>query len=158
MPCHLHSQGDGDSRIAKAMVRCSPRRGGFGIILFIVYRQLLRAAYYNDVCYSPISALSPIRRNKEFFYLSSDITGTIPKHETFRQFHKRSTSANQFRPTGSFLGTLSHTSCYPIACALGQLSKLSPRLISTDPLHSLRNFHSQPIYLVVFKESYQITL
>ena len=30
-PCHLHSQGDGDSHAAKAAVRCSPRRGGFGI-------------------------------------------------------------------------------------------------------------------------------
>ena len=36
--------------------------------------------------------------------------------------------------------------------------KLSPRLISTGPLHSSPNFHSQPINLVVYKESYQLTL
>ena len=38
------------------------------------------------------------------------------------------------------------------------LLKLSPRLISIGPLHMLPRFHSQPIYLVVFKESYQIAL
>jgi len=35
--------------------------------------------------------------------------------------------------------------------------KLSPRFISIGPLHALRHFHSQPIYLVFFKESYWIT-
>ena len=30
----------------------------------------------------------------------------------------------------------------------------SPRLISTGPLHSSQNFHSQPIYLIVFEVSY----
>ena len=35
--------------------------------------------------------------------------------------------------------------------------KISPRFISTGPLHALRHFHSQPIYLVFFKESYWIT-
>ena len=34
------------------------------------------------------------------------------------------------------------------------LHKSSPRLISTGPLHSLLNFHSLPIHLVFFKESY----
>ena len=34
------------------------------------------------------------------------------------------------------------------------LSKLSPRPISTGPLHALRHFHSRPIYLVVYKGSY----
>ena len=37
-------------------------------------------------------------------------------------------------------------------------SKLSPRPISTGPLRPLPDFHSQPIYLVVFKGSYQIAL
>ena len=37
---------------------------------------------------------------------------------------------------------------------LNSLLKLSPRLISIGPLHALRHFHSQPIYLVFFKESY----
>ena len=30
----------------------------------------------------------------------------------------------------------------------------SPRLISTGPLHSSQNFHSQPIYLIVSEVSY----
>ena len=56
---------DGDAHIAKAMVRCSPRRGAFGL-----------AVYYNDVCYILVSSLALIRRNREcFFYLSSGITG-----------------------------------------------------------------------------------
>ena len=38
------------------------------------------------------------------------------------------------------------------------LLKLSPRLISTGPLHALRHFHSQPICLVFFKVSYQPAL
>ena len=38
----------------------------------------------------------------------------------------------------------------------GQASKLSLRPISAGPLHPLPDFHSQPIYLVVFKGSYFI--
>ena len=40
----------------------------------------------------------------------------------------------------------------------GSLLKLSPRLISTGPLHALQHFHSQPICLVFFKVSYQLAL
>ena len=40
---------------------------------------------------------------------------------------------------------------------LDRPAKLSPRFISIGPLHALRHFHSQPIYLVFFKESYWIT-
>ena len=36
--------------------------------------------------------------------------------------------------------------------------KISPRHISTGPLHSLRNFHSQPINLIIFEVPYQTTL
>ena len=36
--------------------------------------------------------------------------------------------------------------------------KSSPRPISIGPLHAFLHFHSRPIYLVVYKGSYQITL
>ena len=36
--------------------------------------------------------------------------------------------------------------------------KSSPRPISIGPLHALLHFHSRPIYLVVYKGSYQIAL
>lgn len=35
-------------------------------------------------------------------------------------------------------------------------SKLRPRSISTASLHSLQNFHSRPIYLIVYKGSYSL--
>ena len=38
------------------------------------------------------------------------------------QREERSTSASQFRLTGSFPWTFSHAACYPIACAPGQAS------------------------------------
>ena len=40
----------------------------------------------------------------------------------------------------------------------GSLLKSSPRPISIGPLHAFLHFHSRPIYLVVYKGSYQITL
>ena len=42
--------------------------------------------------------------------------------------------------------------------ACGSLLKSSPRPISIGPLHALLHFHSRPIYLVVYKGSYQIAL
>ena len=44
----------------------------------------------------------------------------------------------------------------PNRFSLGQVTKLSLRPISAGPLHPLPDFHSQPIYLVVFKGSYFI--
>ena len=40
---------------------------------------------------------------------------------------------------------------------LGQVSKSSPRHISTGRLHALRRFHSPPINLIVFEVPYRIT-
>ena len=40
----------------------------------------------------------------------------------------------------------------------GSLLKSSPRPISIGPLHAFLHFHSRPIYLVVYKGSYQIAL
>ena len=50
---------------------------------------------------------------------------------------------------GCFRISDSHAS---IAC--GSLLKISPRHISTGPLHSLRNFHSQPINLIISEVPY----
>ena len=64
-------------------------------------------------------------------------------HDTNIPLFERSTSANQFRSSSSFLGTFSPAACFPIASALGQAcNKISPRHISISPLHPLRNFHS----------------
>ena len=40
---------------------------------------------------------------------------------------------------------------------LGQVSRSSPRHISTGRLHALRRFHSPPINLIVFEAPYRIT-
>ena len=42
----------------------------------------------------------------------------------------------------------------PLADLKNQVSRSNPRPISTGQLHTLLHFHSQPIYLVVFKGSY----
>ena len=96
------------------------------------------------------------------------ILGTF-SHKRFARKHSlrlsalRSTLTNQFRLTGSFLGVFSLAACYPILFVLrtrflDRSVKLSPRHISTGPLHSLRNFHSQPINLIIFEVPYQTTL
>ena len=61
------------------------------------------------------------------------------------------TLAVQFRLTAHFTDVLPQDNIL-------ECFKLSPRLISTGPLHMSPRFHFQPIYLIVYKESYQITL